>query len=619
MLRTFLTRTGRSQCQFTSASAHFLSTTAPASHAHDLSTSLQPTQHPEHDLSTTLQHACLHEKTQAHFRQRTLRAASLRLIPTLARATTNPLGFHTAQARKPGTLLDFVCGEKESHPDKIILVRVGEFFEAFGVDALLLVEHCGLNAMGGKARAGCPRSNIQQTLDGLTSVGLTVAVYEERSGGQVTTKGLKQRYLAQIVSGSTNTYIHNATLVRPDIEFRDSTPFLGLQLSSRGATTSSTVNDTVSGSRAEGSLHYTVYEVNVESKFIRVSERLTEDAAKCFIDTTVHHGGGGGGGGGRSFEGLGVAGIIREDVPQQATTVYYAGPSGASMPARTRRLIGTRTEVVKLPSAEEDSRLFLQDMLAHIAKEMETPDLSEVKSYRMVGHHTITGDDDEEDEEEPGGERCHYRALRSMQPRPLYSPTAQQLGLLPSPQVPDLVRYLLPKNDAPAAARTFLRRWLLRPPPPSVADEFSSLLRCLSTLTTVGLPTLRSTLTTRKLVALCSSSAANAALFRELHKVLASAISVLGKHEYSSFLTPLVTLVSYECGVSTTPVRLHTQVVNSQKALAHIVVLDEHHFERFLGQEHQHNEEFLAGGAFYDFVSYFTPFFQYFLSPISHT
>ena len=619
MLRTFLTRTGRSQCQFTSASAHFLSTTAPASHAHDLSTSLQPTQHLEHDLSTTLQHACLHEKTQAHFRQRTLRAASLRLIPTLARATTNPLGFHTAQARKPGTLLDFVCGEKESHPDKIILVRVGEFFEAFGVDALLLVEHCGLNAMGGKARAGCPRSNIQQTLDGLTSVGLTVAVYEERSGGQVTTKGLKQRYLAQIVSGSTNTYIHNATLVRPDIEFRDSTPFLGLQLSSRGATTSSTVNDTVSGSRAEGSLHYTVYEVNVESKFIRVSERLTEDAAKCFIDTTVHHGGGGGGGGGRSFEGLGVAGVIREDVPQQTTTVYYAGPSGASMPARTRRLIGTRTEVVKLPSAEEDSRLFLQDMLAHIAKEMETPDLSEVKSYRMVGHHTITGDDDEEDEEEPGGERCHYRALRSMQPRPLYSPTAQQLGLLPSPQVPDLVRYLLPKNDAPAAARTFLRRWLLRPPPPSVADEFSSLLRCLSTLTTVGLPTLRSTLTTRKLVALCSSSAANAALFRELHKVLASAISVLGKHEYSSFLTPLVTLVSYECGVSTTPVRLHTQVVNSQKALAHIVVLDEHHFERFLGQEHQHNEEFLAGGAFNEFVSYFTPFFQYFLSPISHT
>ena len=66
---------------------------------------------------------------------------------------------------------------------------------------------------------------------------------------------------------------------------------------------------------------------------------------------------------------------------------------------------------------------------------------------------------------------------------------------------------------------------------------------------------------------------------------------------YSSFLAPLVTLVSYECGVSTTPVRLHKQVLDSQLALAHIVVLDEHHFERFLDQEHRHNEEFLPSGA----------------------
>ena len=47
---------------------------------------------------------------------------------TLSPATVNPLGFYTAQARKSGTLLDFVCNEKEKHPDKIIFVRVGEFF-----------------------------------------------------------------------------------------------------------------------------------------------------------------------------------------------------------------------------------------------------------------------------------------------------------------------------------------------------------------------------------------------------------------------------------------------------------------------------------------------------------
>lgn len=48
-------------------------------------------------------------------------------------------------------------------------MQVGDFFEAYGVDAVLLVEYCGLNPMGGKAKAGCPKQNLQQTLDCLTS------------------------------------------------------------------------------------------------------------------------------------------------------------------------------------------------------------------------------------------------------------------------------------------------------------------------------------------------------------------------------------------------------------------------------------------------------------------
>ena len=47
------------------------------------------------------------------------RATSRRMARngTLSPATVNPLGFYTAQARKSGTLLDFVCNEKEKHPD----------------------------------------------------------------------------------------------------------------------------------------------------------------------------------------------------------------------------------------------------------------------------------------------------------------------------------------------------------------------------------------------------------------------------------------------------------------------------------------------------------------------
>jgi hypothetical protein len=37
----------------------------------------------------------------------------------------------------------------------------------------------GLNAMGGKAKAGCPKQNIQATLNSLTDAGLSVAVQEE--------------------------------------------------------------------------------------------------------------------------------------------------------------------------------------------------------------------------------------------------------------------------------------------------------------------------------------------------------------------------------------------------------------------------------------------------------
>ena len=100
------------------------------------------------------------------------------------RLASNALGFPHESLDKPTkgrkTLLLETLEWKLQHPTKVLLVRVGEFYEAWGIDATLLVEHCGLNPMGDKVRAGCPWRNLQQTLDGLTRNGLTVAVYEER-------------------------------------------------------------------------------------------------------------------------------------------------------------------------------------------------------------------------------------------------------------------------------------------------------------------------------------------------------------------------------------------------------------------------------------------------------
>ena len=108
-------------------------------------------------------------------------------------------GPTTARGNRVATpFLGFCREQKITFPEYVILVRCGDFYETFGVDAMLLVEHVGLNPMAGKARSGCPKQNIQATLDGLTQQGFSVAVYEEiapvgTSSGSATTKKIKDR------------------------------------------------------------------------------------------------------------------------------------------------------------------------------------------------------------------------------------------------------------------------------------------------------------------------------------------------------------------------------------------------------------------------------------------
>ena len=93
----------------------------------------------------------------------------------------------------------FTLEQKRIHKDKIILSRVGEFYETVGIDALMLIAYARLNSMGHNgmrtARAGCPISNIQTTLNCLTREGFSIAVYEEYTTDK---KGPKERYLSQV-------------------------------------------------------------------------------------------------------------------------------------------------------------------------------------------------------------------------------------------------------------------------------------------------------------------------------------------------------------------------------------------------------------------------------------
>jgi hypothetical protein len=44
-------------------------------------------------------------------------------------------------------LYSYSLATKQQHPTKVLLVRVGEFYEATGIDAILLVQYAGLNPM----------------------------------------------------------------------------------------------------------------------------------------------------------------------------------------------------------------------------------------------------------------------------------------------------------------------------------------------------------------------------------------------------------------------------------------------------------------------------------------
>ena len=191
------------------------------------------------------------------------RPVAVALVMSLSRS--NSLGFEPGKGK--GTLVDFVAQEKRKHPEKLLLIRVGEFYESFGVDALMLVEHAGLNPMGRKCRAGCPIQNLQLTLNELTAAGITVAVYEEiapAGSGSGEYKKLKTRALSQIVSVGSPTYMYEACLKRQEIQYAEPPPFLGVCNSANG---------------------FIAVQIHLDSRCWRIHRRLSKPALRALLST----------------------------------------------------------------------------------------------------------------------------------------------------------------------------------------------------------------------------------------------------------------------------------------------------------------------------------------------
>lgn len=137
---------------------------------------------------------------------------------------------------KKDSVVDFLFRIKKQHPQKIVIIQVGEFYETWGIDSVFLVEHCGLNRMGkGGPRAGAPLANIQILLDGLTKAGFSVVVCEQTGDSK---NGRKTRFLAEIVTPSSPVYTYGLAMdrYRSHANFPDSPPEFGIVSTKTGFT-----------------------------------------------------------------------------------------------------------------------------------------------------------------------------------------------------------------------------------------------------------------------------------------------------------------------------------------------------------------------------------------------
>ncbi|KAL8240128.1 hypothetical protein R6Q59_013483 [Mikania micrantha] len=138
---------------------------------------------------------------------------------------------------KEGTLNCEILKFKSRFPREVLLCRVGDFYEAIGFDACILVEYAGLNPCGGFRsdsipKAGCPVVNLRQTLDDLTRNGFSVCIVEEVQG-PTQARSRKSRF----ISGHAHPgspYVFGLIEDDRDLEFPEPMPVVGVSRSAKG-------------------------------------------------------------------------------------------------------------------------------------------------------------------------------------------------------------------------------------------------------------------------------------------------------------------------------------------------------------------------------------------------
>ena len=352
------------------------------------------------------------------------------------------------------TLYDYALDVKRAHPRKVLLIRVGEFYEALGFDAVLLVMHAGLNPMGatGVPRAGCPLVKVQETLDRLTHRGFAVVVCEEVPSmnpyGQRAPP--KERYVAAVVTPASPQYVVGAADAGDDVAFDGDAP----------------PPVVAAAATATG---YTLISVEPDLRRATVLEGLTAESAAAKLAASGH-----------------APPLYRHASLDGGFGARGGAAAGVSGP--TRRL---RMEIGNILSAARDARGDggeLGGSAAHQRYDAKDPAKGILEIVRR--EYNMPPDAAFEIVKAGGGPGSNVASAgagagpSSRRPYPLSLATAQQLGVLPTRSVPPLLSHVLPASaGAPAACRAYVQELLLHPPPLDTARAISGACAALTSLT----------------------------------------------------------------------------------------------------------------------------------------
>ncbi|KAH9681627.1 DNA mismatch repair protein MSH1 [Citrus sinensis] len=172
---------------------------------------------------------------------------------------------------KEGTLNWEMLQFKSKFPREVLLCRVGDFYEAIGIDACILVEYAGLNPFGGLRpesipKAGCPVVNLRQTLDDLTRNGYSVCIVEEVQG-PTQARSRKSRFMSGHAHPGS-PYVFGLVGIDHDLDFPEPMPVIGVSRSAKG---------------------YCIISILETMKTYSLEDGLTEDALVTKLRTSRYH------------------------------------------------------------------------------------------------------------------------------------------------------------------------------------------------------------------------------------------------------------------------------------------------------------------------------------------